>query len=87
MRNKRREQQGLHQPVVVQERRRQFGRLGQVMLVEKGWSKPGEVDLAGLIERRAHRIRERVVAVGDDVVQVADRNQLANFEHIPPCNE
>ena len=41
---------------------------------------PGSVELLGVVEAQAHRLRERLVALGDDVEQIADGNDVAELQ-------
>ena len=79
---KRGEQQRLHQPIVVAESRRLAG-IGaagldvdgrHAVLALQQRQEPGSVELLGVVEAQAHRLRERLVALCDDVEQIANGN-------------
>ena len=85
---KRGEQQRLHQPIVVAEPRRLAG-IGaagldvdsrHAVLTLQQRHEPGAVELLGIVEAQAHRLRERLVALRDDVEQIADGNDVAELQ-------
>ena len=84
----RREQQRLHQPVVVAEARRLAGfdvagldvGGGHAVLALQQRQELRAVELPRVVEAQPHRLRERLVPLGDDVEQIADGDEVAEPE-------